>query len=336
MRHDFIPAFVRRNKARFPCFVRTDIRMFYPSIRHNDLIAGFQLAYRDLLGLQYVPRAFKAKYVGAAAAWCRALPLHKGIPLGSALSAILAPAMLVPMWLELKRRFGVPLLVYQDDVLVCTADEYQSMEVYAFIERSLHNRYGLEVNTRKTVSGRFSTDSVSFCGWRFAGGYAGISQEKVEAFKARVAEAARQTAKTDLRAFIKRINRKVDGFGHYYKYGEVGGRFRELDMFVRGETRKWLAAAGHRGYTVKQLDALGLRSLAAIHAGVKRKAAAPRRKTPVPVQPSRCRRPEYLAADAAVQSRIAETLEKIQAQMSQIVSMGRRQIRLMEELLNLT
>ena len=334
-RHDAIPEFVRNNKKRYPCFLRTDISKFYPSIRHREMIVGVQLAYRDLLGLDYVTREFKRQYVGAIHEWCRSLPLPEGIPLGSPLSALLAPLMLVPLWLEMKRRFRVPFLVYMDDLLVLCEDEDQAARIYAFVADRLYSDYGLTLNHGKTSSGRFSRQSVSFCGWRFAGGYAGISQEKVEAFKARISEAARQTAKTDLRAFIKRINRKMDGFGHYYKYGEVGGRFRELDTFVRGEIRKWLAAAGHRGYTVKQLDALGLRSLAAIHAGVKRKAAPPRRKTPVPVPPSRCRRPEYPATDAAVQSRIAEALEKIQAQMSQIVSMGRKQIRLMEELMNL-
>ena len=59
--------FVRRHKVKYPCFIRTDIKRFYPSVSHRDIIAGCQLAYRDLLNLRYVPRSFKEKYVGAIA-----------------------------------------------------------------------------------------------------------------------------------------------------------------------------------------------------------------------------------------------------------------------------
>jgi len=66
-RHDATTEFVRNNKKRYPYFLRTDISKFYQSIRHRDMIVEVQLAYRDLLGLDYVPWAFKSKYVGAAA-----------------------------------------------------------------------------------------------------------------------------------------------------------------------------------------------------------------------------------------------------------------------------
>lgn len=90
-RHDTVVNFIKRHKRAYPCFVRTDIARFYPSIRHRDIVVGCQVAYRDLLGLEYVPGSFKKKYVGGLNRWCIALPLERGIPLGSALSAIVAP-----------------------------------------------------------------------------------------------------------------------------------------------------------------------------------------------------------------------------------------------------
>ena len=155
-RHGAVPAFVARHKKSFPCFVRTDIAAFYPSVRHRDLVAGVQLAWRDLLGLSYVPAKFKRRYVGGLSQWCASLPLERGIPLGSPLSCVAAPLMLVPLWLEVKRRFGVPLTVYMDDVLVCCRDMGEAAEVYALIANRLSGAFDLKVQCSKTLSGRFS------------------------------------------------------------------------------------------------------------------------------------------------------------------------------------
>lgn len=216
-RHDTVVNFIKRHKRAYPCFVRTDIARFYPSIRHRDIVVGCQVAYRDPLGLEYVPGSFKKKYVGGLNRWCIALPLERGIPLGSALSAIVAPVMLLPLWLEIKRRFKLPLLVFADDILVCTRDESQSADIYTFMAGYLHRHYNLETSARKTVSGRFASDAVEICGWRFAGGYSTVSQAKVQAFMDRITAITRRRGKTDRASFFKVLNRKIDGFGHYYK-----------------------------------------------------------------------------------------------------------------------
>lgn len=267
-RHDTVVRFVGRAKGRYPCFISTDIRQFYPSVRHEDLLTYCQVAYRDLLSLEYVPRTFRRKYVGPVAAWLRSLPLHRGIPVGSPLSGILAPVMLLPLWLRIKRLYGVPLLVYMDDILICTQDERQSAEIYAYLDRCLWEDYGLELNREKTCSGRFASVTATFCGWQFAGGYARISPGKVEAFRGRIRELVRRVQKEDTRAFVKRINRKIDGFGHYYKFGQVRAEYRALDQFLRQEVRRWYQRThGVKLYHVERLAALGLHSLEAILAG---------------------------------------------------------------------
>lgn len=162
--HGSASRFVERHRKDFPYFLRSDIRSFYPTVRHQDLVVGVQLAYRELLGLRYVPSGFKSRYLAPLVHWCESLPLRRGIPLGSALSALTAPLMLVPLWLELRRRFGVPVMVFMDDVLVCCRDQKECVSVYAFLENRLHDDYDLAVNAAKTVSGRFASETFSFCG----------------------------------------------------------------------------------------------------------------------------------------------------------------------------
>lgn len=333
-RHDTVVNFVKRHKRAYPCFVRTDIARFYPSIRHRDIVVGCQVAYRDLLGLEYVPGSFKKKYVGGINRWCIALPLQRGIPLGSPLSAILAPVMLLPLWLEIKRRFKLPLLVFADDILVCTRDEDQSAEVYTYIADYLHHNYSLEISAQKTASGRFAPDTVEICGWRFAGGYSTVSEAKVQAFMDRITAITRRRKKTDRASFFKVLNRKIDGFGHYYKYGDVKGQFRRLDMFVRQEVRaRFERTGGPKLYSRDRLNAAGLHSLELIADRVYRGKAATARK--VPVQPSLAgtKSASQHERNASELQPIAETLEKLRQQLTQLLAVERKQLRLMQEIL---
>ena len=87
--HGWVPAFVNKYSKQYKFFLRTDISKFYPSVQHLDLVVGAQIAYRDLLGLDYVPNPFKLKYVGPLTEWTRDLPMEEiGIPLSSPLSSL--------------------------------------------------------------------------------------------------------------------------------------------------------------------------------------------------------------------------------------------------------
>lgn len=168
LRHDYIVNFVRKCKKNYPYFLKADIKKFYPSVRHLDIVTGFQIAYRDLLSMKYVPGAFKKKYVRPVNEWTKLLPLTQGIPLGSPLSAILAPMMLIPMWLHIKRTWNVPMVIYMDDVLIMTQSVEQCNAIYVFIENYLVREFNLYLNLDKVLSGKLSAHSVEFCGWRFA------------------------------------------------------------------------------------------------------------------------------------------------------------------------
>jgi|GEM_PF-938677 len=265
--HDFIVSFVKKHKKQYPFFLRMDIAGFYPGIRHRDLVVGAQVAYRDLLGLDYVPSAFKKRYVGALQSWTNSLPLHRGIPLGSALSGILAPLMLLPLWLDLKKLYRVPFIVYMDDLLVLTDSAELSAEIYAFVENRLAFDFDLQPHTGKTHSGRFSQEAVDFCGWHFSGGYTRVSDEKTNRFRQRITNMCRATGKERIKeipAFIKQINHTINGFGNYYKHGDVKNQFVSLDAFVRLQVRQWLRRRTGRHYSNAALEGLGLRGLVKI------------------------------------------------------------------------
>lgn len=183
LRHDTVVNFVARHKKRFPCFLTGDVRLFFASVRHEDVLTYMQVAYRDLCRLAYVPRRFKERFVGGVSSWLNDLPAHRGLPVGSALSGILGPVLLLSLWLSLRRLHDVPLLVYMDDFMICAEDEARCAEIHAWVDRCLSELYDLELNRAKSRSGRFATGTATFCGWEFAGGYARIAAAKSEAIR---------------------------------------------------------------------------------------------------------------------------------------------------------
>lgn len=305
--HGAAPRFVGQYRKTYPYFLRSDIRSFYPSVRHQDLVVGVQLAYRDLLGLSYVPSGFKKRYLSPLVHWCESLPL--------------------------RRRFDVPVMVFMDDVLVCCRDPQQCVETYAFLENRLHDDFDLAINTDKSVSGCFASDAFTFCGWRFAGGCAVVSDAKLAGFEERLRrEAGRGSGRTP-RALIKRINRLVNGFGHYYKYGNVKRQYERLDVLVRTLVRRRLSREGYVGRIYNEdLERLGLRSFRSIRerTGCRHETAASKLR---PVRrPILRQRTVDAPAPSAMEEELIGVLQRIDRKLTALVSRQREMIAAIDRL----
>jgi hypothetical protein len=256
--------------------------------------------------------------------------------------------MLVPLWLRLKKQFGVPFLVFMDDVLVMCESAQETHDVHRFLVNTLHKEYALSLNAAKTQSGRFSRQAVDFCGWRFQGGYATVSPAKAEAFKVGLEETARDCKKTkkDIHGFIKRINHRIDGFGNYYKHGTgTGKQFEALDVVVRRVVRKHLSETTPRSIRNGALEELGLHSLSAIYGQIqerkqnKGKGTARRLRKTGFTPPHLTATPQTYATpptagtlDGAEMLRLLNVCEKIQSQLTEMLALQRKQTRLLGEL----
>lgn len=69
--------------------------------------------------------------------------------------------------------------------------------------------------------------------------------------------------------FIKKINQSINGFGHYYKFGNVAGVFEKLDSYIRSQVRRCYKRALRSTPNNSYLETIGLRSLKAIYKGKK-------------------------------------------------------------------
>ena len=98
-KHGFVAGYVQQHKKDYPYFLKIDIQKFYPSISHHHLRVETQLAYKKLLGLEYVPKKFKKQLLPALQTWFADMPTqYQGVPLNSAMSKALSPLLLVPFF----------------------------------------------------------------------------------------------------------------------------------------------------------------------------------------------------------------------------------------------
>jgi hypothetical protein len=255
---------------------------------------------------------------------------------------ISAPQTLYPLWMELIRLFHLPLIAGKDDLLVMAENPVQLNEVYQFIAGKLQTDFDLPL--RNTKSGRFARDTLDFAGWHFAGGYATISREKVEAFKDRLSkEAGRGRGKQcTVAAFIKRMNRRIDRFGHYYKHGDTAKQFAELDVHIRRLVRIRLVGKERCGTLPNSaLEGLGLHSLAGIYRRWQEKegrVASPAVQQQVAELLQTAGGRSRTAAvppstDNAELRRMLRVCEKIQTQIGLLLVMQRKQAHLLKQLL---
>ena len=329
LRHDYIVKTVAGKKQEYPYFVRTDIRQFYPNIRHSDIHPNIVVGYRKLLSHERVSVNFERESRRICGSFLKNLGIPKGLPLGNALSVILAPALLIPLWLDIKALFHVPMIIFMDDILIFAKNERQAEDIYLFLFNRLAEDYGLEPNIGKTVSGRFAGKQFDFAGWRFAGGYARISDAKMKAFMERFTERIRKNRAKPLGAFIKNVNRGVDGFGNHYKHGNTGKQFEALDKSIRLLLRKELRRRGIADDTTNEgLRRMGFRSLFDIY----RKAHPPeivkgRNLRPIghtPVLPVPKREPTSAELVLAV--------ERLEKKMDNIIALMGKQLKALQTL----
>lgn len=171
---------------------------------------------------------------------------------------------LCAFFLDIKQRDTVKFLVHTDDVLFLCKTKKDLQMLYIDFVNHLY-ALDLQPNLAKVQEGRFANGVLDYCGYRFAGGYVTISPAKIETFKIGIANYCTHYLKKNKlfseRAFIKNINRKINGFGHYYKCGSVANLFEKLDSYIRSQIRLVYKRLPLPLPSNTYLETLGLRSL---------------------------------------------------------------------------
>ncbi len=227
--------FIKENSKNYPYFLRFDIRLFYPSINHQVLLKKLPETYQKLTK-KTVSRRFKKKLKKDIPEFLSQSPYQKGLSVGSPLSYALSGIFL----LDLDNDIPIPFLRQTDDYLIFCKYKKESEKILREVISPKLRELDLEINEKKTVSGKFHSEKVDFIGFQFYSGYFSIKEKKKEKFKKKIVKITYLTKKKPEKAVIKQLNNQILGFGHYYKFSNCKQVFEKLDGFCRMRLRRWL------------------------------------------------------------------------------------------------
>ena len=251
--------------------VDIDIKGFFDSIPHDQLIKRVEEHVADKRVLGLITAFLKAKVMEEGAGW----EPEGGTPQGGTLSPLLANIFLNPLDWQIARD-GWEMVRYADDMVVLCRDAESATRALEAI-REWMSGAELELHPEKTriVDMTLPKSYFDFLGYRFWRGqnnklkrYA--SPKSKRKLRERLKPITKRANGHSLETIIRRINPSLKGWFGYFRHvsdGELEG----VDGWVRGRLRGILRKrAGRRGrgrgrdhqrWPNQYFDALGLYSL---------------------------------------------------------------------------
>jgi RNA-directed DNA polymerase len=276
-------------KAGYQAVYDADLKGYFDSIPHDKLMACLRMRITDRSVLQLIRMWLEGPVVdgggssGEPERWSRS---GKGTPQGGVISPLLANLYL--HWFDKvfcrsseAARAKAKLVRYADDFVVM-APRYVGGELIRFIETKLETWLGLEINREKTRvinlrEKRASLDFLGFTfrycndlkgqGWRYLNVGPSAKALKREREKLREMTGSNQCYQP-LPKLIQKLNRQLDGWANYFRFGYPRLAFRNINHYVRERLTKHLRRRSQRPFRppegssyYEHLNKLGLRYL---------------------------------------------------------------------------
>jgi RNA-directed DNA polymerase len=254
-------------KAGYQAVYDADLKGYFDTIPHDRLLACVRHRITDRSVLTLIRMWLEAPVVeaGGSGGSGQRVRNEKGTPQGGVISPLLANLYL--HWFDAlfhgpqgpARWADAKLVRYADD-MVMLAREWTA-ELSAYVESKLEGKFGLEINREKTRVVDVRKESLDFLGYTFRydrprqGGrntrYLNVLPSKKalarEREKLRTLIATSQSH-TPLPQLVARLNRHLEGWANYFRYGYPRGAWWEIDWFVRGRLIRHLKRRSQRPY----------------------------------------------------------------------------------------
>ena len=276
-------------KAGYQAVYDADLKGYFDSIPHDKLMACLRMRITDRSVLQLIRMWLETPVVegggnsGEPEKWSRA---GKGTPQGGVISPLLSNLYL--HWFDKvfcrsseAAKAKARLVRYADDFVVL-APRYVGSELNRFIEDKLENWLGLEINREKTrvVNLKEKGASLDFLGftfryhndvkgrgWRYLHVSPSAKALKKEREKLKEMTGPSQCFQP-IPKLIESLNRQLDGWANYFRFGYPREAFREINWYVRDRLTQHLRRRSQRPFRppegssyYEHLNNLGLRIL---------------------------------------------------------------------------
>lgn len=235
--------------------VDMDLEKFFDRVNHDELMARVARKVKD----QRMLRLIRRYLVSGIMQHGLSEPRSEGTPQGGPLSPLLSNILLDDLDKELEQR-GHRFCRYADDCNIYVGSQRAGERVMASLTRFLRERLKLTVNPKKSAVDRpwnrkflgFSMTAHRDCRVR-------VAPQAVERFKEVLRQKFREGRGRNVRAFLKSLKPKLQGWASYFSVAETRNVFEDLDQWLRRkvrcmEWRKWKKPRTR----MRKLTALGL------------------------------------------------------------------------------
>jgi len=237
--------------------VDADLSGYFDSIPHPELLKSVsrRISDRHVLGLIKMWLEAPVEEIddrGRHHRTTRNKDERRGCPQGAPVSPLLSNLYMrrfILGWKSLghQQRLGAHIVNYADDFVICcrgTAEE--AMRVM----RDMMHRLKLTVNETKTRLCRVPDDSLDFLGYTIGRCYSPKtgrafigtrpSKKTVNRLCREISEMTSGQRFKDVKEHVAAINRKLTGWSHYFRLGQVSPAYGAVDYHVVRRLRQWL------------------------------------------------------------------------------------------------
>jgi RNA-directed DNA polymerase len=253
-------------KAGFTEVYDADLKGYFDTIPHDKLMAGLRMRIVDRSVLKLIRMWLQAPVVEEDEDGNpKGSRQRRGTPQGGVISPLLANSFL--HWFD--RAFHGPkgprywanarLVRYVDDLVVLA--RYQGPKLVNYVESFLEDRMDLEINRDKTAVRKLKEgDSLDFLGYTFRYDrdrfgrdreYLNVTPSKKALARERETLRSMTSSRVCFKpvpALIREVNRQVEGWANYFRFGYPRAAFRHINRVVRCRMAAHLKRRSQRPY----------------------------------------------------------------------------------------
>lgn len=256
-------------KAGYVHVVDADLKAYFDSIPHDQLLAQLQLKISDGRVLSLIESFLTAGIIDGMDEW---IP-ESGAPQGAVLSPLLSNVYLDPLD-HLVAASGFEMVRYADDFVVLCRTREAADAALSLVQTWVADA-GLTLHPTKTQIVDSRVDSFAFLGFEFRGERHWPRKKSIQKLKDTLRSKTKRTAGHSLQYVIVQVNQSLRGWFAYFKHSSYRSVFRVLDQWLRGRLRSILRKRrggrgrgrgnDHQRWRNRYFAELGLFSLVAAH-----------------------------------------------------------------------
>ena len=266
-RPDLFIEYIERNQRASRYFINFEIEPFFPELSLGALLKLMLSSYR-MLYRKNIPASGEHDLLSALRSFFDKR-IKGSVTEDRQLSVYLVPYVLLGLCSLL---VSFPFLCTRREFLVFLPHEENSIICQRRIEKEL-TLLGLKTTGAGFLTGSFHTDCTTFSGFQIGKGKISIPWGTTNLFLSEIMAMTRSGKKySSYKAFVKRVDRRIQKFGHYYKYAPLQDLFSSLDKVILYYVGSYIKQSGSTEYAnISNSGDYGLCSLSGLYERAKQK-----------------------------------------------------------------